>query len=89
MENLPGRNVTNLIMKEVYSFVTDDTSVNTGHNNGLWKIFQYYRVEKFSEPVAHLLIIWYCAHISSMAWKAACNEIGEIKYILMTLSGIS
>ena len=28
---------------------------NTGHNNGLWKIFQDYRLEKFSEPVAPIL----------------------------------
>ena len=40
MENLLGSNVTNLIMKEVSSLVTDGTYVNTGHNNGLWKIFQ-------------------------------------------------
>ena len=45
MENLIGSNVTNLIMKEVSSLVTYGTSVNTGHNNGLWKIFQDIRLD--------------------------------------------
>ena len=62
MDNLLGSNVTNLIMKEVSSLMTGGTSVNTGHNNGLWKIFQAYRLEKFNEPVAPLLIIWLYAH---------------------------
>ena len=79
MENLLGSNVTNLIMKEVSSLVADGTFVNTGHTNGLWKIFQDYRLEKFSEPVSPLLTIWCCAHKSSLAWKAASNEIPEIK----------
>ena len=74
MENLLGCNVTNLIMKEVSSFVTDGTSVNTGYNNGLWKIFQDYRLEKFSEPVAHLLTIWCCAHKLSLAWKEQAKK---------------
>ena len=42
MENLFESNVTNLIMKDVSSKVTDGTSVNTGHNNGLGNIFQDY-----------------------------------------------
>ena len=42
MEYLLGSNVTNLIMKDDSSLVTDGTSVDTGHNNGLWKIFQAY-----------------------------------------------
>ena len=58
-------------MKEVSSLVTCGTSVNTGHNNGLWKIFQDYRFEKFSETVALLLTILCCALKSSLAWKAA------------------
>ena len=57
MECLLGSNVSNLIMKEVSSLVTDDTSVNTGHHNGLGKIFQDYRLEKLSDPVAPLLTI--------------------------------
>ena len=81
-----GSNISNLIMKEVSSLVTDGTSVNIGHNNGLWKIFQNYILEKFSEPVAPLLIICCSAHKSSLA---ASNEIPEIKNILITLSGIS
>ena len=89
MENILVSNVTNLIMKEVSSLLTDGTSVNTGHNNDLWNIFQEYRLEKFSELVASLLIIWYCANKPSMEWKAASNEIPEIKNILMPLSGIS
>ena len=48
MENILGSNVTNLIMKEVSSLVTDGTSVNTGHSNGLWKIFQEYILKKLS-----------------------------------------
>ena len=32
--------------------------------------------------------IWFCAHKSSLAWKAASNEIPEIKNMLMTLNGI-
>ena len=52
MENLLESNVINLIMKEISSLVTGDTYVNTGHNNGVWKISQDYRLEKFSEPVA-------------------------------------
>ena len=88
MENLLGSNVTNLIMKEVSPLVTDGTSVNTRHNNGLWKIFQDYRLEKFSEPVAPLLKIWCCAHKSSLTWKAVSNYIPEITNMLMTLSGI-
>ena len=88
MENLLGSNVTNVIMKEVSSLVTDGTSVNTGHNN-LWNILQEYILEKFSEIVAHLLAIWCCANKPSLAWKAANNEIPEIKNILMPLSGIS
>ena len=68
--------------------MTYGTSVNTGHN-GLRKIFQYHRLEKFSEPVALLLIIWCCAYKSSLAWKAASNKIPEIKNMLMKLSGIS
>ena len=71
MENLLGSNVTNLIMKEVSSLVTDGTSVNTGNNNGLWNIFQHYRLEKFSEPVAPLLTIWCCAHKLRLAWSYA------------------
>ena len=89
MINLLGSNVTNLIMKEVYLLVKDGTSVNTGYNNGLWKIFQYYRLEKFSEPVALIHTIWCCAYNSSLAWKLASNKIPEIKNMLMTLSGIS
>ena len=89
MENILGSNVTHLIMKEVSLLVTNGTSVNTEHNNGLWKIFQYYRLEKFSEPVAPAITILCCAHKSSLAWKAASNTIPEIKNILMTLSGIS
>ena len=85
IENLLGSNVTHLIMKKVPSLVTDGT-VNTGHNNGLWKIFQYYRLETFSEPVAPILTIWCCAHTSSLAWKAASNKIPEIKNMLMTLN---
>ena len=50
MSNLLGSNVANLIMKEVSSLVTDDTFVNTDHNNGLWGIFQDFRLEKFSNP---------------------------------------
>ena len=46
-----------------------------------------YRLEKFSEPVAALLTIWCWAHKSSLAWKAASNEIPEIKNTI--LSGIS
>ena len=88
MENLLGSNVTNVIMKEVSSLVTDGTSVNTGHNN-LWNILQEYILEKFSEIVAHLLAILCCANKPSLAWKAANNEIPEIKNILMPLSGIS
>ena len=42
LENLLKSNVINLIMKEVSSLVTGSTSVNTGHNYGLWKIFQDY-----------------------------------------------
>ena len=57
MENLLESNVINLIMKEVSSLVTDGTSVNTGNNYGLWKLFQDYRLEKFSEPVSPLLTI--------------------------------
>ena len=82
MENLLGNNVTHLGMKEFSSLVTDGTSVNTEHNNGLWKIFQDCRLEKFSEPVAPLLTIWCCAHKSidlSLAWKASSNEIPEIR----------
>ena len=75
MENLLGSNVTNLIMKEVSSLVTGGTSVNTRYNNGLWKIFQYYRLEKFSEPVDPLLTIYCCAYKSSLAWKVASNKI--------------
>ena len=56
MENLLESNVINLIMKEVSSLVTG-TSVNKGHNYGLWKIFQDYRLVTFSEPVAPLLTI--------------------------------
>ena len=67
MENHLGSNVINLIMKKVSSFMKDGTSVNTGHNNGLWKIFQDCRLEKFSETVALLLTIWCCAHKSSLA----------------------
>ena len=89
MENCLGRNVTNLIMKEVSLLVTYGTSVNTGHNNGFWKIFQYYRLEKFSEPVAPIFTILYCAYKPSLAWKSANNEIQEIKNMLMKLSGIS
>ena len=89
MDNLLGNNVTNLIIIEVSSLVTDATSVNTEHNNRLWKIFQDYRFEKFSEPVATLLIIWCCTHKSSTAWKAVSNEIPEIKNMLMKLSDIS
>ena len=89
MENCLGSNVINLIIKEVSLLVTDGTSVNTGHNNGFWKIFQDYRLEKFSEPVAPLLTIWCCTHKSSLAWKAASNKIPEIKNMLMKLSGIS
>ena len=76
-------------MKYNSSLVTDGTSVNTGHNNSLWKIFQDYRLEKFSETVSLLLTIWCCAHKSSLAWKAASKEIPEIKNMLITLSGIS
>ena len=79
MENLLRSNVINLIMKEVSLLVTYGTSVNTGHNHGSWKIFQYYRLENFSEPVSPILTIW----------KAASNKIPEIKNMLMTLSGIS
>ena len=57
MENLLESNVINLIMKEVSSLVTGGTSVNTGHNYGLWKIFQDYILVTFSEPVAPLLTI--------------------------------
>ena len=88
MENILGSNVTNLIMKEVSSLLTDGTSLNTGHNNDLWNIFQEYIFKKFSYPVA-LLTIWYCANKPSLSWKAANNEIPEIKNILMPLSGIS
>ena len=88
MENLLGSNVTNLIMKDVSLLVTNGTYVNTEHNNGLWKIFQYYRLEKFSEPVDPLFTIWCYAYKSSLVWKAASNKIPEIKNILMTLSGI-
>ena len=42
--------------------VGDTTSINIGHNKGLWKIFQDYRLEKFSEPVASLITIWCCAY---------------------------
>ena len=77
-------------MKEVSLLVPDGTSVNTGHNNGLWKIFQYYRLEKFSEPVygaiAPILTIWCCTYKSNMSWKAASNTIPEIKNMLMTLN---
>ena len=83
MEYLLGSNVTNLIMKDYSSLVTDDTSVKTG------QIFQAYRLEKFSKPVTPLITIWCCAHNSSLAWKAASNEIPEIKNMLMTLCGIS
>ena len=69
MENLFESKETNLIMKEVSSLVTYGTSVNPRHNNGLWKIFQDYRLEKFSDLVAPLLIIWFCAHKSSLSWK--------------------
>ena len=69
--------------------MTYGTYVNVGHNNGLCKIFQDYRLEKFSEPVALLLTIWCCAHKSSLVWKATSNEIPEIKNMLMTLSSIS
>ena len=89
MDNLLERNVINLIMKEVLSLVTCGTSVHTGHHNGLRKIFQEYKFEKFSELVAPLLAIWCCANKPSLAWKAASNEIPEIKNMLMTLSGIS
>ena len=40
MENLLGSNVTNLIMKEVLSVVTDSTSLNIGQHYGLWKTFK-------------------------------------------------
>ena len=76
-------------MKDDSSLVTYGTSVNTGHNNGLWKIFKAYRLKKFSESVAPLLTIWCCAHKSSPEWKAESNEIPDIKNMLMTLSGIS
>ena len=76
-------------MKEVSLLVTDGTYVNTGHNNGLWKIFQDYRLEKFIEPLAPILAIRCCAHKSSLAWKAASNKVPEIKNMLMTLNGIS
>ena len=89
MEYLLGSNLTNLIMKDDSSLVTDGTSVNTRHNNGLWKTFQACRLKKFSEPVAPLITIWYYAHKPSLAWKAANNEIPEIKNMLMTLNGIS
>ena len=93
MEYHLGSNVKNLMMKDDSSLVTDGTSVNTGHNNDLWKIIQACRLKKFSEPVALdpslLLTIRCCAHESRLAWKAASNEIPEIKNMLMTLSGIS
>ena len=62
MENLLESNVIHLIMKDDSSLVTDGTSVNTGHNNCLWKIFREYRLEKFSETVALILTIWCCVH---------------------------
>ena len=49
-------------MKEVSSLVIDGTSVNTGNNNGVLKIFQDYSLEKVSEPVAPLFTILCCAH---------------------------
>ena len=73
MENCIGNSLINLIMKEVSSLVTDGTYVNTGHNNGLWKIFQDFRLYKFSEPVAPILTTWCCSQKSSLAWKAAIN----------------
>ena len=76
-------------MKEVSSLVTNGTSVNTGHNTVIWNIFQDYRFEKSSETVASLITIWYFAHKSNLAWIVECNEITEIKNMLMTLSGIS
>ena len=79
LENLLGSNVANSIMKEVSSLVADGTSVNIRHNNGLWNIFQEYRLEKFSEYVAPLLAILCFANKSSIAWKAASNVIPEIK----------
>ena len=92
MENLLRSNVTNLIIKKVLSLVTYGTSVNTGHNNSVWKIFQYYRLEKFREHVAPLLIIWCCTHKSSMAWNsclaAANNEIPVIKNDVLIISSL-
>ena len=79
IDNLLGSNVTNVIMKEVSSLLADGTSVNTRYNNGLWNIFQEYRLDKFSEPVDLLIAIWCCANKPSLAWKAASNEIPEIK----------
>ena len=89
MENLLESNVTNLKMKDVSSLVTNGTSVNTGHNNGLWNIFQDYRLEKFSGSVAPILIIRCGTHKLSLTWKESSNEILEIKNMLMSLSGIS
>ena len=68
--------------------MTDDIYVYIGHNNSLWKIFQDYKLEKFSELVAPLLTIWCCAHQSSLAWKAARNKYQKLTNMLMTLSGI-
>ena len=53
-------------MTEVSSMVTDGTSINIGHNNGLWKIFKYYRLEKFSEPV--LLYLRYGVVHTRQVW---------------------
>ena len=75
MENLLGSNVTDLIMKEVSSLVTNGTSVNTGHNNDLWNIFQEYILEKFSELIAPLLAIWCCANKSGMEGIKQLNTI--------------
>ena len=66
MENLLGSNVTSLIMKEVSSLVTDGTSVNTGHINGLWEIFQDYRLENFSNP--YIIYLQYGVVNTSQVW---------------------
>ena len=66
MENLLRSNVTNVIMKEVSSLVTCGTSVNTGHNNGLWKIFKI--IDWRSSASQKLLYLQYGTVHLSQVW---------------------
>jgi len=77
------------LLLHVSSIVTDGASINIGHKNGLWSLFEaerYSQQTAMSRPVLPLAKVWCAVHRSQLAWLSV--TVIEVKLCFQILIGL-